>query len=249
MAIYIVPGLRCSMSDSDTVHEEGICASDARRENEKERQANCAPGLLTIFSLYEILMNKKQKGQLGGIRITCVEEMKKASTPDSPSRLFSVEATCEEKDEDVLLLNHSFPTLTWGNYPGYAIFFGAYVKSVAQILRKDILERDDRIERTKAELRKKNCRYEEKIKVVGHSMGHWVVWQALQDINLHNLGPVITGAAPEKPVWMPWFQMFRQPIGQVTTCGRYKEETNITGHSCVFDSSDIELLTGPRCTP
>ncbi len=249
MAIYIVPGLRCSLSDSDTVHEEGICASDARRENEKERQANCAPGLLTIFSLYETLTNMKERGQLGGIRITCVEESKKASTHDSPTRLFSVDATCEEKDEDVLILNHNCPTLTWGNYPGYAIFFGANVRHVAQMLRKDILERDDRIERTKTELRKQNCRYEEKIKIVGHSMGHWVVWQALQDINLHNLGPVITGAGPGKPVWIPWFRMFRHPIGQVTTYGRYKEETDITGHSCVFDASDIELLTGPRCTP
>ena len=246
MAIYIVPGLRLNLTDSETAHGEGVCDFDARRGREIEKQSGCPPGIFTIFPLYEILMNKKMQGQLGGIRITCTEETKRASSPDSPVRLFHVEATCEEKDEDVLFLNHHCPTLTWGNYPYYAVYFGAEVRRLALMLRKDILARDDRIERTKAKLREKNCRYEEKIKIVGHSMGHWVVWQALQDINLHNLGPVITGAGPEKPVWIPWFPTFRIPLGQVTTYGRYKEETNITGHSCVFDNSDVDTLLGPH---
>lgn len=247
MAIYIVPGLRLSLTASDTTHEEGICDFDARREKEIERQSDCPPGTFTIFTLYEILMNKRKQCQLGGIRITCIEESKRASSPDSPMRLFHVEATCEERDEDVLFLNHHCSTLTWGNYPYYALYFGAEVKRLARMLRKDILARDDHIERTKTKLRKENCHYEEKIKIVGHSMGHWVVWKALQDINLHNLGPVITGAAPEKSAWVPWFPMFRAPVGQVTTYGRYKEETHITGHSCVFDSGDIDLLLGPHC--
>lgn len=247
MAIYIVPGLRLNLTASDTAHEEGICNFDARREMEVERQSGGPPGMFTIFALYEILMNKKKQGRLGGIRITCTEEVKRASSSDSPTRLFHAETTCEEKDEDVLLLNHNCATLTWGNYPYYALFFGAEVRRVAGMLRKDILARDDLIERTKAELRGENCRYEEKIKIVGHSMGHWVVWQALQDINLHNLGPVVTGAAPEKPVWLPWFQTFGASVGQVTTCGRFKEETDITGHSYVFDSSDVDALLGPYC--
>lgn len=244
MAIYIVPGLRLNMTDSDTAHEEGIYDFDVRREKERERRSDCPPGLFTIFTLYERLMDRRKKGELGGIRITCTEKDQKASTPDSPTRLFQVEATCEERDEDMLLLNHGCSGLTWGNYPHYAVRFGTDVKRVAQILRKHILARDDLIERTKVELRKKNCQYEEKIKIVGHSMGHWVVWQALQGINLHNLGPVITGAGPEKPTWMPWFQMFRVPLGQVTHYGRYKEETGLTGHSCVFDDADTGLLLG-----
>lgn len=247
MAIYIVPGLRLSPNPSETVHDEGICSFDARREKEIERQSGCPPGVFTIFTLYEILLDKKKQGRLGGIRITCMEESKKATSPDSPMRLFHIEATCEEKDEDVLFLNHHCSALTWSNYPHYALYFGREVNRLAKMLRRDILVRDDLIERTKAKLRERNCRYEEKIKIVGHSMGHWIVWKALQDINLHNLGPVITGAAPEKPIWIPWFPMFGARIGQVTAYGRYKEETNITGHSCVFDSDDVELLLGPYC--
>ncbi|MFQ5956651.1 MAG: alpha/beta hydrolase [Candidatus Brocadiales bacterium] len=247
MAIYIVPGLRLDYTPSETVREEGICGFDARREKELEKQSGCAPGTLTIFTLYEILMNKRKQGQLGGIRITCTEESKSASSSDSPMRLFHIEATCEERDEEVFFLNHHCLALTWRNYPYYAISFGKEVNRIARMLRRDILERDDHIERTKAKLREKNCQYEEKIKIVGHSMGHWVVWKALQDINIHNLGPVITGAAPGKPLWIPWSPMFRVPIGQVTTYGRYKEETNITGHRCVFDSGDIDLLLGPYC--
>lgn len=245
MAIYIVPGLRLDLTDSDTPHEEGICDFDARRAAEIERQSGCPPGIFTIFALYEILLNKKKQRQLGGIRITCTEETMRASTPDSPIRLFHVETTNEEKDEDVFFLNHNCPGFTWGNYLHYTTLFGADVRRIAGILRKHILARDDLIERTKAELSKKNCRYEESIKIVGHSMGHWVVWQALKGINLHNLGPVITGAGPEKPFWIPWFQMFGVPVGQVTAYGRYKEETDVTGHSCVFDDGDTELLLAP----